>query len=228
VIATERYRDVAIAFEQPIELEHAFARHDDLLVSHRGRFEVDLRQREPVPIRRDRSELLALGLEQQAVQVIPYVLLRHREVRFLNQRPQVATRQTQRLLRRNLLDDRKIRRPQRRQCESTASGLHREPLAVEGHVDGRAVRQRTANLVKLPTRHGDVAVCRTLDRRFRNHLDFQIRCGHPQPALFDGEQNVAQDRHRLPPFDHSDNRLQRLENRFASCAELHCCNCLLL
>ncbi len=226
MIAAERYRNVAVPFEQPIELEHAFARHDHLLVAHGCRFEVHLRQREPVPIGCNRAELLSLRLEQEPVQVVPYVLLRHREVRLLNQRAKVATRQTQRLFRRDFLDDRKVRRPKRRQRESAASPLHREPLAVEGDLDRRALRQRTANLVKLPTWHRDVAIRRAIDGRFRNHLDFQVGCGYTQPALFDGEQNIAEDRHRLPALDHSDHRLQRLQNRFASCTELHCCYCL--
>ena len=52
--------------------------------------EIDLRQRQPMAVRRDGAKAFFVGLEQQPIQVVPHILLGHRKVRFLDQSTQIG------------------------------------------------------------------------------------------------------------------------------------------
>ena len=82
-------------------------------------------------IRRHRAQSLLLRLEQQAVEVVPNVLLSHRKVRFLDQSPQIGYDLHAKFASRLISSiGRKIGRAQRRQREPTASAFHGQPLAA--------------------------------------------------------------------------------------------------
>ena len=70
-----------------------------------------LAQGEAVTVRGDRADMTTLRLQQHSVEVIADVLLRHREVRLLDQPPEHRLVECNRLAGLDLFDTREIRPP---------------------------------------------------------------------------------------------------------------------
>src|SRR5207253_2454930 len=108
VVGSDGQLDGSIRSEDPLQLQNALARHDDLLLPAVGILQQHLADRQAMPIGRDRSQRLPIRFEEQPVQVVANVLLRHREMRLVDEPAELALLETQRLLRIDLLDDREI------------------------------------------------------------------------------------------------------------------------
>ena len=80
VAAAELQFDVAVAaFEQALQFGHALARHDDLALGAAAGSERGFAQGQAMAVGGHAAQAGFAQVEQQAVQVIAHVLLRHRE-----------------------------------------------------------------------------------------------------------------------------------------------------
>ena len=149
-----------------------------------------------------------------AVEVIADVLLRHRELGELDQRAELALRERQRL---QLLlpdaDARIVARRERLQVEARAPRAHRHLAAGGVDVDLRIVGQRTQQVLQLACADRRRAAVLAREFRDRGDLHLEVGCGDVQLAVALLEQDVGENRQRVPAFDDSRHGLQRFEQR---------------
>ena len=221
ITADRHFEHLLLIAQDALQFQHALARHDHLLARFAPFRQIHLAQCQTMAVSRDRSQRFRRRFQQKPVQVITDVLLRHREMRLLEQPLEVLLRQLQRLLRVDFLDRRELSRRQRRQREATLARPHRHPFAVEveRHLD--AFRQRAADVEQLATRDRDFAVALHVHFGRCDQLDFEVRGRHRQPAALRRQQHVREDRHRLPAFHDADDGLQRAQDGFALGNDLH-------
>ena len=126
VVAADFELELAVAaFEQALQFLHALARHDDLALGLRAvrPAAASHSARRWPSVATQRSAVVA-QVEQQAVEVVAHVLLRHREGGALDQflrAPASGTRT--RSVGFDLVDRREVVRRQARQGEAAATGL---------------------------------------------------------------------------------------------------------
>ena len=112
MVAPQLYAKIALPGQQSLQLQHPLARHDDLLLRQITTINADLGKREPVTVRGDGPQQLSSRLQQQAVQVVPDILLRHRKVRLVQQTSQRVLGHHERLTGADVLDGREFGRRQ--------------------------------------------------------------------------------------------------------------------
>ena len=169
----------------------------------------------------DHAQFAAVGDDQQAVEVVADVLLRHR-VRHLGELALegaladgdacgglVGRRQA-----------RVVGGGQGLQLKAAAAGLDGEALVVEREADVAAVGQGAQDVLQLACADGDRHVfAADVAARGRADLDLDVGGEHREliAALLD--QHVGQDRQRVALFDDAGNRLQRGQERIAGGGE---------
>ena len=136
--------------------------------------QLSLAQRQTMSVGRHARSSFADSFEQHAVEVIAHVLLRHREMRLVEQPLEVLLRHAERLLGVDFLDRRKLGRRQGRQREAALAAPGRHALAFERQRDLGAFRQRAADVEQLAARHRDLTAALHVDVRRRDELDFEI------------------------------------------------------
>ena len=122
--------------KRPIEFHDALSRHDD---GSRGKHPfllyIQIRNRKAVPVGCHCPQSLLRKLQQQSVEVIPHVLLRHCKVGEIDELLQLSLSQTHARFRRRGLEDRKVLGGQRVEHKATASGAKQHPVAVESQAE---------------------------------------------------------------------------------------------
>ncbi len=146
MICAELDIDRTLAAHESLQLQDALARHDDLLLIKLGAIQLRLAKRQPVAIRCYRTQMLPACFQQHAVQVIPHILLRHGEMRLVNQARQRTLVDSYRLAGFDVLDGGKLGRRQRSQRELASSGPHRGFFARDADVYIRTLWQRPADI----------------------------------------------------------------------------------
>ncbi len=213
------------ALEQALQLGHALARHDDLALGAGAVLQRRFAQRQAVAVGGHAAQQLVAQVEQQAVEVIAHVLLRHRERGALDQFLQCRFGHRHALGRLDLVHGREIVCRQRGQGEAAAPGLHGDLLAGLRHGHAAAVGQGADDLEQLACRNRGFAVLRILDRDAGDHFHFQVGTGQRQLAALYLDQEVGQNRKGLTAFNHVDDLGQRLEEGFALQCETHVVSC---
>ncbi len=214
--------DLAVpAFEQALQLGHALARDDDLALGLDPAFVFGLAQRQPVPVRRHAAKVALAQVEQQAVEVVPDILLGHREGRALDQLLQRGLGNGHPLGGLHFVDRREVIGRQRRQGEARAPGLDRDLFRALADRHPAAIREGPDDVEELPRGDGGLSVPGVLHRDPGDHLDFQVGTRQRQLPVADLYQEVGQHREGLATFDHVDDLRQRLEKHFALQAETH-------
>ena len=92
VVGDVELHRLVVVFQQALQFENRFARNDDFL-ARKFLVGCDLAKRQTVAIGGDGHHVLAIDDEQQAIEVIANVLLRHREVHHIEQVLQCFLRQ---------------------------------------------------------------------------------------------------------------------------------------
>ncbi|MCW1776778.1 hypothetical protein NB693_20370 [Pantoea ananatis] len=139
--------DLALAaFQQALQLGHALARHDDLTLGAAGVLQLGLAQRQAVAVGGHAAQGLVAQVEQQAVEVVAHVLLRHRERGALDQFLQRGFRHHHALGGFHFVDRREVVGGQRGQGEAATPGLHGDLVAGLRDGDLAAVGQGTHDL----------------------------------------------------------------------------------
>jgi hypothetical protein len=169
----------------------------------------------------DHAQLAAVGDDQQAVEVVADVLLRHR-VRDLGElalegaladgeaRSGVSGR----------VQARVVGRGQGLELEAAAAGLDREALVVEREADVGRIRQGAQDILQLARADGDRGVfAADVAAGGGADLDLDVGGEHRQLVAMLLDQHVGQDRQRMALFDDAGNRLQRGEQRIAGGGE---------
>src|SRR5437879_6532608 len=174
-----------------------------------------------MPIRRYRAQRLAIRLEEQPVQVVANILLRHREMCLVDEPPEFPLLETQRLLRADLLDDGEFGRGQTREREAAAAGAQRHALALRAQRDAGLLGQRTENIEQLAPGYGDVAPLRHAHLARGNQFHLEVGSRHTQTIFTRRQQDIREYRHRLPPLDHANDTLQGREHILAHSGQLH-------
>jgi hypothetical protein len=170
---------------------------------------------------RDTPQRMLAQIEQHAVEVVPDVLMRHREARSLHQRLECRFGQRDALDQLDVVDDGEFRRRQCRQREAASSRADDRALAGLLELDRHAIRQRAADVEQLARRHGHFAGVEPLRFRARHHLDFEIGSGERDTVRIDVDQEIRQHGQRLPPLDDTDDLLQAPQEGFSLDAESH-------
>ena len=127
----------------------------------------------------------------------------------------------QRVLRIDVFDDRKFARRQTRERETAAATAQYHLLAFARERDVGLVGQCAHDVEQLAARHRNVASLLHADFSRSHQLDFQIGSGDTQSVVARAEQNIRQDRHRLPSLNYADDALQSLEQMFARGGDFH-------
>ena len=230
VISADRQVDRALGAEASLQLEHTLARHDDLLLRLHRRLEADLAHRQPMAVRRDGPQELALRFQQHAVQVIADVLLRHREMRLVDQTTEIRLRYRDRLLGVDLIDHREFRGRQTREREAALAAFHGHAIRfrADGHL--RAFGQRAKNIQQFTARDGDVSGLDHLRVACGDEFNLEVRPRDAEAIVARHEQHIGQHRHGLAALNDADNALQGGENLFARRGQLHvfCLNVFLI
>ena len=164
---------------------------------------------------------LALQVEQQAIEIITDVLLRHGESGAFDQLFQRRFRHSDAFDDRELVVLREIPGRQGSQGVAALAGLDGSFIAAVAERDLAAVRQGAHDVEQFAGGNGDFAVLAVIDRIAGGELDLQIRAFQRQLAVFDLDQQVAQHRQRLPALDDVDDLLQGFQKRFAGEAKTH-------
>ena len=172
------------------------------------------------PEQEEAQEVVA-QVEQQAVEVVAHVLLRHGERGALDQFLERRLRHADALDQLEVLDRREIVAGQCRQGEAAAPGLHGDLVAGQAQGDAGAVGQGPDDLEQLARRDRGLAVLGVLDRAARHHFHFQVGARHGQATALDLHQQVGQHGQGLASLDDVDDLLQGFEEGFARQAETH-------
>ena len=154
-------------------------------------------------------------VEQQAVEVVAHVLLRHGEGGALQQLLERGLGHADLLGGIHFVQRGEIVRRQGGQAEAASARLHGHFVPALADRDPAAIREGADDVEQLACRNGDLAVLRILRSGARNHLDFQVGAGQRQLTAVDADQQVRQDRQGMPAFDHIDDLRQRLQQDFA-------------
>ena len=202
--------------QQTVEFKHRLARQDQLVPAvERFAVERHAGEGQAVAIGGHGAQLATIDQQQQAVEVVAHVLRGHRELRLRQEVTELALGDGDRFEvgfdRRHA---REVFRRQGLQREPALAGAHQQALVFEVERDFGAVRQRAQDVLQLarPHRHRAVAVALGAVGR-RGDLDFDV--GRQQGQLFALflEQDVGEDRQRMPFLDDARNRLQRRQQR---------------
>ncbi len=105
--------------------------------------QIHFAQCQTMAVSRDRSQHFPVRFQQHSIQVIANVLLRHREVRLVQEAPEIRLREIQCLLLRQLIDDREIRGGEGGEHKAAFSCFERHLVAVLGRMS--ASRRRAAS-----------------------------------------------------------------------------------
>jgi hypothetical protein len=209
------------ALQQPLQFEHAFARHDHLpahvAVAGPGRF----RKREAMAIGRHRAQAVAADLQQQAIQVVAHVLHGHGERTALQHLLETALIELDPFDHFAGIGRREFARRQGRQGELAAPGLDLHAIAVLRQLDLRAVGQGTHDVEELACRHRDLASLARIDCHARRQLDFEVGGRETGAVRVHTQQHVGEDRQGLSPFNYTDDLLQRPQQGFSLDAQTH-------
>ena len=194
--------------QHPLQFQYAFARHDDLLrgfgLDRKGRFT----QRQPMPVGGNGAQHRPVDLQQHAVQVIAHVLLCHRKMRFLEQTQQLLARNLHRLLRVDIVDDRKFRRRQVDRLKRLRPALI--TTFSPSTVIATATFSGSARRISRNFRPGTVmspASCTVTSVAATNSTSRSVAVMRQLPLPYT-QQHICQYRHGLASFDHADDRLQ--------------------
>ena len=160
-------------------------------------------------------------VEQQAVEVVPHILLRHGEGRAFDQFLQRRFRYRDPFGGFDLVDRGEIVGGQTGQAEPAATGLHPDLVAALADGDLAAIGQGAHDFEQLARRNRGFAVLGFIHRHPRHHLHFQIGTSQRQLAVLHPHQQVGQHRQGLPTFDHVDHLCQWLQQDFALQGEPH-------
>ena len=218
MVRPELYVHGPFAAHEPLQLQDALARHDNLLLVELAPIHLCLAQSQPMAVRRNTPQVLAAGLQEHAVQVIANVLLRHREMRFLDQSCERALFDRDCLPGLDVFNCWKLCRRQGCEAELASPGTNRRFFAGDAEMNIGSLRQRPAYIKQLASRYRDFTVRFDIYFRLGNQLHLQVRRRDRQLALFGDEQDVREYGHGLPPFHDPDNGLQGLQKHIASCA----------
>ena len=207
--------------EQTLQLKHALAWNDDLSTRRDLRRQLGFGQRQAVSIGRHTTQRLVANIEQEAVQVIPDILVRHRERGTRNQVLERRFRQTDLLNQVDIVDHRKFTCRQGREREPASTGADRNAIPVLLDLDLGPIRQCAADVEQLARRDRHFTLNKIVRRSPRDHLDFEIRTGKRDTVGRNTDQKVREHRQRLTSFNDANHLLQRLEQGFARKNETH-------
>ncbi len=204
------------AFQKALQLLHALARHDDLpLATCRSGIQSGFAQRQAVTVGGHAAQGIVAQIEQQAVEVVTDVLLRHGECRAFQQFFQRGFGYCNPFGGIHFVQRREIIGGQAGQREPAATGLHRHLVAILADGDTAAVGQSTHDLEQLACGDRGFTILRLFHGHARNHFDFEIGAGHRQLAGMHLDQQVGQYRQGMPALDDIDDLCQWLEQNFA-------------
>jgi hypothetical protein len=175
------------------------------------RFEARLGEGETMSVGCHHTQLASFDREQQPVQVVANVLLRHRVLHEHEQRSQCSLRH------RHFADviaagrkARKVVRRQGLQRETAAPGLQLQPVrrALERYFRFRG--QGTQDVLQLARRSRNRGgSCLRTERSLAADLNLQVSGQQRHAVLAPVEQNVRQDRQRVSTLNDPAHRLQR-------------------
>ena len=208
-------------FEQPLQFEHALARDDDLPPCRNLRIELGLGQGQAVAVGRHAAQGVFAHVEQQAIQVVADILVRHREGGPPDQVLQCCFGKTDALDQIDVVDHRELARRQGRQREPAASGTDRNPVAVLLDLDLGPVGQGAADIEQLACRNRHFAFDQVIRRGARDHLDLEVGTGERHLRATHVDQQIRQYRQGLAPFDDANDLLQRFQQGFPRQNEAH-------
>jgi hypothetical protein len=214
----DRHGIVAV-LEQLGELQDGLAGDDHLLLAQVARGELARCDRKPMPVGRDDAQLARVDHYQQAVQVVPNVLLRHRVLHEREHGFQLALRQLEchwRPLRRS--QPGKVLGRQRLELETALAAAHLQALVRERHRDLAAFGQRAQDVEQLAgaDRHR-LGLPGGLRSRGCADLDLDVGRDERESVVHTRDEDVREDRQRVAPLDDPGNRLQRFEQGLAAC-----------
>ena len=198
-----------VLFQQALQFDDGLARNNHFL-AREGLLGGDLAKRQTVAIGGHGDDVIAIQNQQQAVQVVADVLLRHREMhhveqvfqRFLGQGDGgvVAFR---------LLHGRELFRRQGLQGEARLARLHGQALVQQGHRDVARFGQGAQDVQQLARGHGGTGDIRAgTDFRVRGDLHFGV--GRQEGDIFTvfADEDIGQNRHSVPTLDNTAHDLQ--------------------
>ena len=214
-------RPTSSSSSRALQFLHALARHDDLALGLRAAVERGFAQRQAMAVGGHAAQHLVAQVEEQAVEVIAHVLLRHREGGALDQFLEAGFRHAHALGGFDLVDRREIVGRQAGQREAAAPGLDRDLVARLRDRDLAAIGQGTDDLEQLTGGDRRLAVLRVVDGMARDHLHLQVRTRQRELTIAHLHQQVGENRKGLPAFDDIDDLRQRLQEDFALQAETH-------
>ena len=196
------------------DLGHRFARND----AGRARDalpEAPHGERQPMTVRRDHPDVFSLECEQDAVERIARLVVRHREARLREHLAQHLGLDAHPRLRRRRHHRRKIVGRQADHPIGRAAAPEGDRHVLRDLECDRGGRQLLHDLGELPRRHRDRALGGDLRRHRHPRADLQIGRGQAHAVACRLEQHVREDRQRLPRLDDVLNHLEAFEERVA-------------
>ena len=161
-------------------------------------------QRQAMAVGRHRSQELAIDLEQHSVQVVANVLLCHGKMRLLQQTQQFLAWNLHRLLRIDVLDDRKFRGRQSRQAETATARLDHHLFPLDSQRYRNLLGQGAQNIQEFAARNRDITGVLNHHLGGSHELHFQISGRNRQLSLAHAKQHIGQYRHGLASFHDPD------------------------
>ena len=163
----------------------------------------------------------AFQIEQQTVEVITHILLRHGEGGTFDQFLQCGFRHTDTFDDGELIVFREIPGRQGGQGVSAFSGLDGGLVAGMAEYDFAAIGQGAHDVEKFAGGNGDFTVLAIIDAATCRQLHFEIRAFQTQLPVFHLHQQIAQHRKGLSAFNHIHDLLQGFQKGFTGEAKTH-------
>ncbi|MNS93545.1 hypothetical protein D3C72_1277250 [compost metagenome] len=193
-----------------MQLDDGFARDDDFL-AREFLLGCNLTERQTVTVGCHGNDVLAVDDQQQAVQVVTNVLLRHREVHHVEQVLQGLLRQRDfGVVLLGLRNGREFFSRQGLQCETGFARLHGHALVskCQRHVAG--VRQRAQDVEQFTrSNRGRCNVVAATDLCVRGDLHFNVGRQERDSLAILANEDIGQNRQCVPTLDNTTHNLQR-------------------
>ena len=167
------------------------------------------------------GERLALGDEQDAVQVVADVVHRHREMHLIDQAAQHLLRHGEHGAEvAGLVDQREVLGWQALQREAALAALQRQLVLRRAQADHLLGRQRTQDVDQLACTHRGAERAVVAAELLRGaYLDFQIAGGELDLRPVLAQQHVGQYWQRVTSFDDAADGLQCAQELFLRCLQ---------
>ena len=168
-----------------------------------------------------RTKTRATKLEQQTVEIIPDILIRHGELRPFDQFLHISLSDRSFDLPFDGFGVREVVRRKCVQCEPATAGPQLRAILFCRERHGNIFRQHPADVQQFPRWHGRTSIVPALGRNLDDQFDFHVGGGQRESIAHEGDEQVTEDRQPLFALYDTLYDLQAVQQRRPIQCEVH-------